>query len=395
MATFYYQGYSAQGARVEGKMEATDQEELIHRLRAQGTYCHKVKVVGEQQGEQKPLKTKDLTNFCRQLAAMTTAGINISRALNTLYHSNGSKRIQAASLSLYESVLRGHSLSQSMQQLGGTFPELLISMVAAGEASGNLDQILEDMANHFDQELALKKKAQSALIYPCVLALVSVVVVIFMLTSVLPQFVSMYDGVELPAATQFLLFLSDLVSNQWPILLGVLLGLAFVWVLLMNQHSFRVAVKRMQLRLPVAGKLLRTILTARFASTFSILYGSGVGVLQSTQILSRVMDNEYLELRLKEVEESLRQGQMFSLALEQLGVFDPLLTTMMAVGEESGSLDTMLKKTGSHFQREAETALGQMVALLEPVMIVTLGLVIGFIVLAIITPTFSMYQQIL
>ena len=395
MATFQYKAHSADGKLQSGEAEAASEEELLHQLRAQGLFCFEIREAQRRLAQLSPLSLKELTNFCRQLSSMLNAGINMSRSLDTLYRSNASKRVRGAALALYESVLRGRSLSQSMKQLGKTFPELLIYMTETGEASGTLEAILEDMADHYEQELQLKKKAQSALIYPCILAAVSIAVVIFMLISVLPKFISMYDGVPLPLATRALLAISEFLQTKWAWLLGALLALTLSVGWLMGQKPVRIAAGRAQLQMPVAGKLLRTILTSRFASTFAVLYASGIGILQSTDILSRVMNNDYVEQQLQGVKAELQDGQMLSVALERTGVFDQVLITMISVGEESGTLDTMLKKTGRNFQRDAETALVRLVSLIEPVMIVTLGVVIAFIVLAIITPVFSMYQQIL
>jgi len=205
----------------------------------------------------------------------------------------------------------------------------------------------------------------------------------------------MYAGVDLPAPTRLLMSLSDGLKNNWAVLLGVLLALSMLFAYLMTKKSFRVRVSRSQLKLPVIGKLLRTILTSRFASTFAILYSSGIGVLKSVDILSRVMNNAYVEQELIGVQEGLRQGNMLSSSLDEIKIFDQMLITTVAVGEESGMLDEMLRKTGSYFSRESETALARLVALIEPVMIVVLGMIVGFIVIAAITPVFSMYEQIL
>lgn len=395
MATFRYKGYSKIGELQAGLVEAADREAVLNQLRSQDIFCFEVIQEREKEVQSRPLKLKELTSFCRQLSSMLTAGINMSRALDTMYRSNANKRIRDTALTLYESVLKGQPLSESMRQLGKTFPELLISMVETGEMSGTLEEILETMAAHYEQELQMKKKAQSALIYPAILSIVSIIVVVFMLTFVLPTFVKMYDGVDLPVPTQIIMRLSDFVRTQWGLLLGVLLGLALLIPSLMSLKKVRIRVKKTLLYLPVVGRLLRTILTARFASTFAVLYSSGIGILQSTDILSRVVNNDYVEQRLLEVKDRLQEGQLLSAALEQMNVFDRVLVTMVAVGEESGTMDSMLQKSGKNFQKEAEMALTQMVALIEPLMIVLLGVVVGFIVLAMILPVFSMYQQIM
>lgn len=394
MATFTYKAHTNSGKSETGRMEADSREDLIRMLRADGKYCYEVKEKDAISQEDRPLKLKEISDFCRQLSSMLGAGINMSRSLNTIYLSNVSRRTKAAALRLYESVLTGQSLSQSMQQMGKIFPELLIYMVETGETSGNLDAILESMAEHYDQELYLKKKVQSAMIYPLILCIVSICCIGFMLTNVFPQFLSMYGGVDLPGPTQALIALCDSLQAHWMILLGVLLAMALLFTYLMTKKDFRISLKRILLQLPVIGRLMRTILTSRFASTFAILYASGIGVLKSVDILSRVMHNDYVEQQLIQVQNELRQGSMLSSALDEVKVFDQMLITTITVGEESGMLEEMLRKTGIYFSRESETALARMVALIEPVMIVVMGFIVGFIVIASITPVFSMYQQL-
>lgn len=395
MAKFVYRARTLEGRADRGTAEAADREELLRDLRAQGKYCVDAREVREARSTQKPLKTKNLIVLCRQLGAMLGAGISMSHALNTLYESSENPKTKAAALSLYEGVMKGKALSLTMQEQGKTFPPLLVHMTEAGEASGTLDTIMNNMADHFTQEQEMKKKLQGALIYPVLLVVVSIVVVGFLLTSVMPQFFSMYDGVALPMPTRVLLAVSNFLTGDWKQIIGVILAALFIFAALMTRPGFRVAFRKGQLHSPGVGKLLRTVLTARFASTFSILITSGISILNSMAITSRVMHNDYVEQQLEVASRGLEQGRMLSQTLREAEVFDPVLLTMIAAGEESGSLDDILNKTGKFFQREAEAALSQMIAMIEPVMIIILGVIIGFTILAIMMPIFGMYQQVL
>lgn len=395
MAKYSYKARTAEGTIEHGIAEATDREALIHQLRDRGLYCSAIRESGETAAMNRPLKLKSLAAFCRQLAALLHAGINMSRALDTICQASSDKRMHDAAFQLYEGILKGQSLSESMKQQERVFPELLIYMTETGEVSGTLDQIMESMSTHFEREQEIRKKVQSAMIYPIILAVVALIVVVFLLLEVIPSFINMYDGVALPWPTQVLLSISEFLKGYWPVVLGGVLGIVLLMTWLRTQPAYRIASGRRKLHTPVAGKLRRTILTSRFASTFSVLYSSGISILKSIDITSRVLGNAYVEREMADVTEGLRRGGMLSANLEELKIFHPILISMVKAGEESGSLDDMMKKTGTFFEKEAQAALSQLVAILEPVMIVIFGIIIGFIVISIILPIFGMYQNIL
>lgn len=394
MATFTYWANSENGENETGRMEADNQEDLILRLRQNGKFCYRVREESVQ-SKVKNLKLREVSQFCRQLASMLSAGINLSQSLNTMYRSNEKKRIRNASLALYESVLSGQSLSQSIGQLGKTFPELLRYMIETGEASGSLDEIMESMAVHYDKEYQLRKKIINAMIYPIILAFVAVSVVIFMVIIVLPQFVQLYQGVELPLPTKMLLAFSEFFSSNFFAILIAFVIFIGLFLYARTIRSIRKKMDKMKLKIPIFGKLNRTIITSRFASTYSILYSSGISILQSTEIVSKVMNSVFVEDKLIWVSERLQSGNLLSKSLEQTKVFDPMMVTMVSVGEESGTLDEILKKTGKVFREDADIAIARMVALIEPIMIIVLGSIMLFIVLAIILPVFNMYNQIM
>jgi len=397
MAKFSYRARLENGKTENGFMEALNEKDLLRKLRNTGKYCISFREKNVIEKEIPPLKSRELSIFCSQMAAMLGAGIGMSQSLDTLYQSGLSKNLKAAALSLYEGVLDGDSLSLSMKKQGKVFPELLVYMTETGEASGELDSIMNNMAEHYATEEEMHKKIKSALTYPIILALVTVVVVVLMLTKILPSFIGMYGDTPLPLPTKMLMGLSDFLIHKWGILLTAALILALLFSWLNTVKSYRIAVRRNHMKNPIfgMGKLIRTVLTSRFASTFGILYSSGISILECIDISTRVMNNDYVEDRLKNVADCLRQGQTLAESLDNTEVFDRMLVTMVRVGEESGSLDEMLRKTGAYFKKEADGALNQLIALIDPLMIIIFGGIIGFIVLAIMLPIFGMYQQIM
>lgn len=395
MAQFTYKARTEDGVLERGTAEAADREALIHLLRDKGLYCFSAQESGREVEAPRPIKLKHLSAFCRQLAAMQHAGVSMARSLDTISTATTDKRTRSAVLLLYEGVLKGQSLSESMKAQGKAFPELLIYMTETGEVSGTLDQILESMAVHYEREHETRKKVQSAMTYPVLLGVIALLLVVFLLVSIIPSFVTMYGDAALPLPTQILLSLSDIIKHYWAALLGAAFGLTVLFTALRANHGYRVAADKRKLSFPILGKLRRTILTSRFASTFSVLYSSGISILKSIDVTSRVMGNAYVEESMKKISESLRRGGMLSASLEELNIFHPTLISMVKAGEESGSLDDMMNKTGTYFEKESQAALSQMVALLEPLMIVIFGVIIGLIVLSIILPIFGMYQQYL
>lgn len=395
MARFFYRAKEINGTVVSGVAEAADKEELIRNLRRQGLFCFAIKNKTQTTPSETPVQLKQIALFCRQLAAMLHAGVTMTNALDIIYQSAKSKRMKAAVLQLYEGVQKGQALSVTMSQMNKTFPELLIYMIETGEASGTLDTIMEQMADHFEKEVEMNAKIRAALLYPAILSIVSVAVVIFLITVILPQFITMYAGIELPLPTRMLLSLSHFVRTKWPFLLGGLLGLVFLWMYFMTKRNFRIRIHHWKFKIPIVGKLYQTIITSRFASTFCILYQSGVNVLKGMEIIARVLRNSYVEKKLFYAAEGLRRGEMLSECLEKTEMFEAMFLSMILVGEESGSLDDILQKTGSYYQREAQQAATKLVGLIGPIMIVILGVIIGFIVISIMLPIFTMYNQIL
>ncbi|HAG05017.1 MAG TPA: hypothetical protein DCG28_06195 [Lachnospiraceae bacterium] len=396
MPNYAFKARDAEGKMINGRMEASSKAEVTKKLRAEGKFIieiNEAKSASSGRGLGK-LKLKQVVQFCTQLASTLSAGIILVRALDILHEATVDKQIKAVIKELLDGVQKGQALSQCMKDMGDTFPNLLIHMVESGEASGNIDEIMEKMSRHYEAEQKLNSKIKSSMIYPIVLGVVTVGVVIFMLTVILPTFTSTFSDMILPWPTQFLMGCGEFIRTKWILLIIIIVAIVGAWKYTFSLPGPRYWLDQHLLGLPVVGPLLRTIYTSRFASTFSMLYSSGIGMLTCIDITAKVITNSYIREKLYDVEDGIKKGGMLSAGLREVGVFNHIFNAMVMVGEESGSLDDVLQRTGAYFQEEADTALSNLVALLEPVLIVVMGGIIGFIVISIMMPMFGMYSQI-
>ncbi|MEG2429187.1 MAG: type II secretion system F family protein, partial [Oscillospiraceae bacterium] len=305
------------------------------------------------------------------------------------------KRVKEVMLNLYESIKKGNSLSAALKEQGKAFPALLISMVESGEASGTLDDVMLTMSTHYEKEKILHGKIKSAMIYPIALIVVCIAVVILLLTFVMPTFFDMFeDKGDLPGTTKMLLALSQFLTKYWYVALMLLACMVVGGFFLIKVESVRMFIDRAKVKMPAIGKLQTTIITARFARTISSLYAGGVPIIDCIKIAANVMGNLYISERLGFVIDEIKRGVSFSQALISADCFPQMFSSMVFIGEESGSLDEILEKTANFYDDDASAAISKMVALMEPCMIVVMGLIVGGIVVSIATPMFTMYDQI-
>lgn len=340
------------------------------------------------------LKLKSVVVFCRQLGTMISSGIPIIQSLDMLQLKAGDNRSKKIFRNIYEEVQKGNSLSKAMELQNGAFPDLLINMIIAGEIGGTLDQSLQRMSQHFDKELRLNNKIRTASIYPSVLGVLAVSVVLMLVTFVLPTITSMFPSDQIPATTRVVLAFSDYILTNWLTLIIVLSVLIVGFRLALKIEEFKIQVDKLKLRLPVVGKLLQTIYSARAARAMASLYSSGVQTLAMLDTTAKVLSNSYLENLFYEVMNNVTKGELISKSIQDTQEFDPMLSSMIFIGEESGSLGDILVSTADYFDDEADGAIQRMIALLEPIMLVVLGVIIGFIVVSIIQPIFQMYESI-
>lgn len=340
------------------------------------------------------LKNVELIIFTRQLSSMIEAGVAILKGIHIIQNSTANAKAKRIYNNLSSEIQRGNALSNAMMKQGGAFPEILINMVAAGEMGGTLEKSLSLMSNHFEKEQKLINKVKSASTYPIILGVISVAVVLLLMTFVLPTITSMFDDSNLPPLTAFVMGISDFILAYWYLMIiGTFLSIS-LFTYLMSVPAFRLKVDQFLLKMPVIGKLNRTIYSARCARSFASLYLSGIQTLQMIESTAKILNNSHIELLFDEVVLKVSQGEAISDAIEAMQVFDPMLASMVNVGEETGSLGDILAKTADYFDGEAENALSKMVALIEPLMLVVMGIIIGVIVVSVVQPMFGMYDLI-
>ncbi len=397
MALYRYKACGKNGSVQTGTLEAADDQALLEQLHKKGLFCcaYHREMVKRRSALSRKLKQKELSPFCRQMSAMLAAGVPVSKALSICSEASHDRALKNALDRLNVTVQRGRTLSEAMNEMPETFPDLLIHMVETGESSGSLDRMMEKMARHYSQEAELGGKVQSAMTYPVILLIVTLISTAFMLTAVLPRFASMLSNTELPAITRFMIDLSTLLKNHGILMICICAGLLLLGAVLMERPAVRLRTDRWILSLPVVGRLMKTVYTSRFAATFSVLYGSGISILTSLDVTSRVMENTYVGECLVEAAGDLRKGELLSQSLKRKNIFLPVFISMVVAGEESGSLESVLRDTGDFYEKEALRALGQMIALMEPCMMILMALVVGSIVMAIMVPIYSMYSQML
>ena len=344
----------------------------------------------------KRIKSKDLAVFCKQLHAMLRAGVTIVSSLDILRQQTENKRLAKIIGRMYEDLQKGNTLSEALYYHKDAFPPIFISMVEAGELSGNIDLIIDRVLTAFEKEYKIENKIKSAMTYPAILAIVCVVVVVFLLTTIMPTFVEMYSssGVELPPLTTMLINFSNALKQYWYIFVLVLLLIIVGISALMKNSKVKYKEDYYKLKIPVVKNLALKVATSRFTRTLSTLMGSGVPLLQALDTVSGVTGNTYIGSKIIEAKEDVRKGMALSQPLKQQGVFPPMVHSMIKIGEDSGSIEEILDKTADFYDEEVDTAVQRLTTMLEPIMIVFMAIIIGFIVIAMVTPMFDMVKTV-
>lgn len=393
MRSYQVKAIDARGKSVNEVFFADNVQDLIQNVKGKSLFLVEYRETQTSSKQISKLSVKSLVIYCRQLGTMISAGIPIMQSLIMLLEKADSPKSKHVFRNVYEEVQKGNSLSTAMQVQQGVFPELLINMVSAGELSGTLDRSLSRMGHHFEKEAKLKNKIRSASTYPIILGIFSIAVVLALVTFVLPSITSMFPPDRIPWTTRIILDLSNFLITYWLAIVFVLVFVAVGTNILLKVRSVRLQWDRFKLFMPLLGKLNQTVYSARAARSMSSLYSSGVQVLDMLETTSRVIGNLYLEDMFFEVIDKVSRGELISKAISETGSFDPMLSSMIYVGEETGAIGDILDTTADYFDNEADSALQRMIALIEPILIIVLGLVIGFIVVSIILPIFQMYEM--
>ncbi len=389
------------GKVVSVTYSAESREEVVSKIREKGHAPVSIERMEEASTTKlqlfKPkVKLKDLAVFCKQMSTMLHAGMPLIEALSVIRDQSDNKKLREVAGDMMESVQKGDILSSSMHTHDDVFPKILTNMVETGEMSGNLDDVLEKMAIHYTKENKIQSQVKGAMIYPAVIGVVALGAVFVLLTFVMPTFIKMFEGTgsELPAVTQLLLNISNFMQHYWYILLAIIFGIVFLVRRSLKTEKGKYFFDNLLFKLPVIKGPMAKIATSRFTRTLSMLLSSGVPLLDSLNAAANGTNNSVLIKRIDEVADNVRKGIALSTLLKDIEIFPPMMISMMHIGEESGSLEEMLDKSAEFYEEELDEAIATMTALIEPVMIVFMAGIVGFIVVAMLMPTFDIFSAV-
>lgn len=385
MKKFSYQATDVNGKTVRGQEMAEDYQDLQQKLKEKNLYVTIYRDLGANDAVDVKyrFKTKEVSFISRQLASMTSAGLSLVRALYILQEQQEKPKAKRVLLDIYEEVQKGKSFSEVLESKPGVFPDLFVSMVAAGEASGTLDQILIRVSDHFANANKTNNKVKGALVYPVILLVLALAVIILMFTAILPTFANMMSPDDMTPLSRAMLSFSDSLINHWYIYLIVIGVIILLFWVGRKTPSVKLKMDELILRMPKVGKLISTIYTGRFARNMSNLYAAGLQMVDCIEKSVSVLGNSYVNKRFEEVVDNIKLGESMSKAVEKTGIFEGMFTSIIFVGEESGTLDTILSKAADYYEEEGDTAITKLVGMLEPVMIIIMGVAIGLVLAAI------------
>ncbi len=394
MPNFRYTAKSMEGKIQRGTMEAAGEGVLQQMLKEQGLYLIEAKDAAAVK-KHKKLNARQLSEFSKELSTLLASGVSIVRALEIIAEEDGISPVtKALYLDILAELKRGLSLSEAME-MKQCFPELMLGMIRSGEGSGNIDAVMNRLALHYERENRLKQQVQSAMTYPMVLLVMSILVVILIVTFILPQFEELFAEMEsLPVVTEILMGISDFLVTQWYVALLVIFLLFIILRTVGKIYKVRRTIDYIKVHMPVAGKLNKVIYTARFSRTLSSLYSSGMPIASALQTAGGTVGNVYVEEQFDKVISMVRSGIPLSQALREVDGFLRKLSSTIMVGEESGRLDAMLDSIAMTMEEEAEAATKRLVTLLEPILICIMALVVGFIIIAVMLPIYESYGAI-
>jgi type IV pilus assembly protein PilC len=415
MATYSYEAVDSQGAEQKGEVEAGSDKEAMEKVREQGLYVTRVDaksggrgggaIGAPQAGSRKKagfsinvggVGMKALTQFTRQFATLLDAGLPIVRSLDILYNQQRVGLLKETLGEVKSDVESGSSLSDALTKHPRAFDKLYVNMVRAGEAGGVLDQILARLADYLEKALRLRHKIIGALVYPIAVITIAFTILALIMIFIIPRFEQMFKDMELgemPMMTQVMLFAARTARDFWWL---VIIFLFLLWAALYfvgRTAKGRYTIDMIKLKLPIFGMIISKSSISRFCRTLGTLIQSGVPILNALSIIKGATGNAVIASAVDSVHNSIREGDTIAEPLRHCGVFDDLVVNMIQVGEETGELDKMLIKVADTYENEVDTLVGGLMSLLEPLMIVSMGVMVGFIVIALFLPLLSMIEK--
>ena len=400
MPVYEYTARDATGRVLAGAIEAENDTNVTQKLREMGFFITNLQRknepvgVGEYFARFRGIGLKDLAIFSRQFSTMVNAGLSLVRTLSILEEQTTQKQLREVIGEIRADIEGGGTLSSALAKHPQAFSTLYVNMVKAGEAGGVLDEVLIRLANFLEKELALRQKIKSATTYPILLACAAVSALLFMTVVIIPQFASFFkelgSNAALPLPTQIAMGVSLLIRHYWYIMIAVLFVALYAARWYVRTPVGKANFDRLKLRLPVLGPVNKKIVIARFSRTFGTLVASGVPIMQSLEVVAKAIDNVQVAKAVEAVRSSIREGESIAIPLQASGMFPPMVVQMVKVGEETGSLETMLTKVADFYDAEIEATVASLTSILEPILIVGMGVVIGAMLISLYLPIFNL-----
>ena len=402
MAQFQYTAIAPDGKKKSGKVEAKSKEVAVANLKAEGYTVTKIDTAGVLNisgllNFGKKVKKRDFAIFCRQFVSIVQAGVSIVDAFAMLGEQTQNAALKTAIEQTHSDISKGDTLAAAMRKRGGVFPQMLCNMVEAGEASGSLDKAFDRMAIQFEKDAKLESSVKKAMIYPIVLIVVMIGVICAMMLFVIPRFTGMFEEIgagELPAITKALVAISDFFVHYWWLIAIIVVAIVVGYKTFYATQNGKELVDRIKLRIPVFGQIQIKSACAKLGRTLCTLLGAGVPMVDALDITARSMDNEMYKQAMKDAKDQVTRGVTLSRPLKTSGLFPPMVIHMISIGEETGNIESMLENVAEYYEEDVQVATESMMALMEPAIVIVMAGLVGFLVLAILTPMFSLYESL-
>lgn len=401
MAEFVYRVITPKGKEKKGTIEAKTAEQVTGILKAQKNIVLSVEEAGLMSKDinitfGKAVKARDFSIFCRQFVSIIKAGVSIINALEMMRDQTENKALKNALKGVHEDVSKGETIAGAMKKRTRIFPSMLCNMVEAGEASGSLEVAFERMAVQFEKENKLSQAVKKAMIYPIVLLVVMVGVIFAMMIFVIPAFMGMFEdlGTTLPLPTRIVIFLSNAVVAKWWMILSVIAAVIILYKVYAATPGGKFVIGGIKLRIPVFGKLQMKSECARLGRTLCTLICAGVPMIDAIEITARSMDNVHYKKAMMDAKEQVTRGVPLSKPLKTCGLFPPMVIHMISIGEETGNIESMLENIANYYEDDVQVATEQMMALMEPMIIIVMAVLVGGMIAAVMTPMMELYNSI-
>jgi type IV pilus assembly protein PilC len=403
MGTFAFKALDLAGSPTKGEIEGADKQTVASQLRTKGLIVVDIEEkasagAGDLLARFKKVKADDLVIASRQLATMVQSGMSLLRALYVIEEQTESDKLRETFVEVRKDVEAGLALSDALKKHPDAFNELYVAMVQAGETGGILDQTLVRVATQLEKDAALRRQIKAAMIYPSLIGGFALIVLVALVAFLVPVFEKIFDdfGGELPAITKFTVWLSHMMTGRWYVMIAVVAGVVWLFRYWKKSDTGKVQWDKIKLKFPMKiGGIVQKVALARFSRTFSGLIAAGVPMLEAIDITGRTSGNKVIEMAMDDVRDSVKRGGSLTAPMAAVPeAFPVMVTQMIGVGEETGALETMLSKVADFYEEQVEAAVKALTSILEPVMIVIVGSIVGFIVIAMYLPMFKVYDQI-